>query len=507
MSKLKSDSNSIIAIGMIMICMLVIAFLITGCDAIDLTDEALDIYATTEKETQVYTTYNNPVTMPIDIKYLVPNAISEVIQESNDGTTYNNVSYPAYSGLKSQEVQDKVNAQVESLILEIKGLLDPQTIAPFRGIKSIVKETTTLSDSYISFYTSFSANNILSIRCYGSGTYKASVDAFNETSWISVNRGLNLDLNTGEKVPLDALFIDGYDYESVINDAIVEHIDQNNLMDETYLEYTYFPARLTKPFDGIDDDQAYCLDNFNLTIIIDENDPRFDTVFEQITFSVPLAKFGDNLAINARYYEVGNNLYIDETERRILPVWKSDGQGQSTNFEGTFEGGKWYLIAYDQNDHLDDVFDRILTESKAYLNGLVIEGKDNFAEMMLSKVSIGRFTSFSQSLWVTKGDDYISSMDYQLYDATGKMLDLEDLFIEGFDYESSIKNYVKAQLLINGQYTDADIESAYASNCFTLEQSNLMIQLPLLDLVTGSNFQQVYIPFESFGVRNMTIFN
>jgi hypothetical protein len=523
MSKLKSDANAIIAIGMIMICILAIVLLITGCRTVE---NRTDIYATSESVQQIYTTFNNPVSEPSDIKYLVPNALSEVSMEklpkvesprAVSGPKHT-LNYPVYSGLKSREIQEKVNSQIQSVIFEIGKQLDPKTIVPFRGIKKIINDKSTLSDSYISLYTSFSANNILSVRAYGSGTYKASVEAFKESTWVSIAKGLTIDLNTGENVPLEALFVDGYDYESAINDAIAEQIGQSNLMDEAYMEYTYFPARLTKPFDGIKPDQPYILDQFNLTIIIDANDARFDSGFDQATFSITLAKFGENLAIDKRYFELENNLFIDETERRSLPEWKAGGHGRSYNYNGTFEGGTWFLMAYiqgdqsEQNDNnsddkLDAIYDALIADSKVYLNGLKIEGKDNHVEMTLSKVMYGRYASIFKSLWLANGNDYSGTLAYLMYDVSGKQLTLDDLFIEGFEYEPILNEQIGIKFSEIGQFTDQEIATMFAAKSFTLNQSSVTIHLPLPDLRTGTNFYQVDFPFEIFGVRNMTIFD
>ena len=524
MSKSKSDANAIITIGMIMICILAVVLLITGCDTIGDIDNKRDIYATTERDQQVYTTFEKPVTAPNEIKYLVPNAQTEVTMDilptfdsaSSVSGPNRTINYPIFSGLKSQEVEDKINAQIQSFISEISEQLEPETIVPFRGIKKIINEKSTFSDSYISLYTSFNANNILSLRAYGSGTYKASVEAFNESTWVSIAKGLTLDLNTGERVPLEALFVDGYDYESVINDAISEQIGQNNLMDETYLDYSYSPARLTKPFDGIDSEQPYVLDQFNLTIIIHANDSRFDSGFDQVTFPITLSKFGENLAIDSRYFEPENNLFVDEAERRLLPVWKAGGQGRTYNFNGTFDGGTWNLMTYLQGEQpnersddvkLDAVYDALIAESTSYLNDLKIEGKDNRAEMSLSKVSYGPFASIYKSLWLSHGNDYSSTFDYMMYDASGRKLTLGDLFVDGFDYDAIVREQVRSKLIEIGQFTDEEIDTMYAAKSFSMDQSSLMIHLPLPELINGMDFHQIYIPFEVFGVRNLTIFD
>ncbi len=514
MSKSKSDANAIIAIGMIMICILAIVLLITGCDAMGIGDD-LDIYATTESEQRVYTSFEKPVTAPSEIKYLVPNALTEVNSEVSPkfdppreivGPEHM-VYYSVYSGLKSKEIEAKVNAEMTSLIFELGRQMDPKTIAPFRGIKTKFDEASKLTSSYISLYTSFNANNLLSVRGYTYCNYQVSDASYDGPSWMSLCKGLTIDLNTGDHVPLEALFIDGYDYESVINYSILEQIEQNNLMDESYLAYTYLPARLTKPFDGIAHDQAYLLDNFNLVIIIEPDDPRFDSVFEQITFSIGLENFGDNLAIGTRYYEPENNLFVDETEKRMLPIWQSNGRGQSENTEGTFEGGKWYLSSYDQDERLDDVYKAFVLESKEALNALKFDGNDNNAMLTLSKISVGRFVIITKNLWLTKGSDYDSLTEYQVYDTSGKQLTLSDLFVDGFDFESIIETQVRERIVQSGNFTEAEIENAIEQKIFTLDQSNLSIQITYPDFRTGSDYLQVYIPFEAFGVRNMTIFD
>ncbi len=511
----KPTETSTVAIFIIMAVILSVILLLTGCSTGGKSDPSIDIYATTEGTPMTYTLTNHPVKEPNEIKYLVPNALSEETmeklpsvdspRESEGKNIY--VYYAIYSGLKSQEVLDKVNAKVQSLLLGIDSLLNPDTIVPFRGIKAVIDDKSSRTSSSISVYTSFSANNLLSIRGYGSGTYQTHGSAINEERWVSLSRGLNLDLNTGESVPLEALFIDGYDYESVINTSIVEQIDQNNLMDEAYLGYTFLPARLTQPFDGINHDQSYCLDPFNLTIIIDANDPRFDSGFEQVTFTISLSEFGDNLAMDARYFDSEHNLFVDETEKRMLPVWRVGAQGLSKNFEGSFEGGKWTLMAYNQSDRLNDVYDAMIEASKAYLNALKMEGKDNYAEMTLSKVAIGRFITFSKNLWISQGNDYVNNVKYSLYDAFGKKLTLKDLFIEGFDYEAVIKKRVIERMLENRNFTDAEFENAFALKQFTLYESNLTIILPVTNEGMAPELLEVYIPFEIFGVHNMTIFD
>jgi len=386
-------------------------------------------------------------------------------------------------------------------------MLNPKTIAPFRGIKTLIHDNTVRSSSSISLYTSFNANNILSLRGYGSGTYDTEVGGVKEESWVNISKGLNLDLNTGENIPLKALFVDGYDYERVINSDIMAQINQNNLTDEDYLEYIFMPTRLAKPFNGIKSDQAYCLDAFNLSIIFDVEDERFDTKFEQVLFTVPLDKFGDNLAINTRYLDPENNLYTDETERRLLPNWKIQEIGQPKSLEGSFEGGKWYLMAYSQSGLLEDIYDALIEESRIYLSTLKMAGKDNYAEISLCKNTIGRYISFSKYSWTSQGDTGISDTEFMLYDTSGNEILLEDLFVKDFDFETILKEEVRKSILKDNYYSDSEIDDAYAAKRFTIDQSNIVVQVALPDHGEGIYPQQIYIPFEAIGVRNMTIFD
>lgn len=445
-----------------------------------------------------YSDFGFPVSENHKIHYLVPNAF--LIKDSESNTQNNRYTqYPVFSGLKDEAVEAALNDAVVGKVEEIKTLLNPETIAPFRGIKTRVSEDSRVVNQYVHGYTSFNANNIISIQFHGSAEYSLS-----GSTWISLIKGLTIDLNTGKSIPLSAVFVDGFDYKRVINDAIYKEIGKLGGMDVSGDSFIY---QLVKPFSGITDDQPFSLTEQGVMIYFDEKDDHFDSMFNTVSFLVDYSKFGDYLALDRRYYDEAVSLFADERQRRMFVPWNDETVRLSENDYGMFEGGQYSMNIFSNTSVLDELFMDIQTEMKEKIMGMALESSDNFIDVFLSKSRLGDFVQIISHFNVYSKN--VSQSEYAVYlcDKEGTQLALRDLFIPDFDYDAVIIREIEKACAENPAYNLEKIMEAYESLTYQLHVQGIIIEIRYD--APDHYMNQIWhnIPYHEFGIDNLTIFD
>ena len=496
MLKLANDkTNRILRHYTVLLGILVIALLLTGCT--ESANNGMDIREVPTREPLIYSTHANPVSKAPQMPFFVPNNLV-FTQSTESELGFNMMEYSLVSGLKDEAVEAKINALIQNEVKQVKAMLEPETIAPYRGIRTVVDVDTNITNRQIFMNTYFDNNNMLSIRFSGSGSISGR-----QSEWINVERILNIDLNTGDHIPLKALFIDGFDYVTAINDAVKSVIDSQQSAEEISEYYFYRPFNLVKPFDGIDENQTYALSEYHLDIIFDILDPRFDAGFGPTIVSISLNQFKDHLAIFSRYTAENNSLFLDETEKRKLWAWEESGLQEAFVESGTYSGGNYHITVYNGLEKLETRMDEILDETRNWINGLNEEGDVTFW-LTSSKVGPYMIVNCYQ-------DRFLGNRSYQeqrseIYDSEGKRIEFEDLFVDGAHYETVIKEQIKRQCNENSNYDYVKVMANYDSAVFSLSSSGVNIWIPL-----GYNgqYDEVFygmIDFHEFGVRQFKMF-
>lgn len=444
-----------------------------------------------------YSDFGYSVEMGREINYLVPNnlIIKDIQNDSNKYYTY----YPDISGLKDKKVESKLNDAITNLVNETKVQLKPETIVPYRGIKAIVAENAIINNSMISVYASYNYNNIVSLQLRGSGEYSSG-----KTTWVSITRGLNIDLNSGEHVPLSALFVDGYDYEKAINDAVMKELGKSNGMDLQWGDHGY---NLVKPFTGILENQPYVLTDYGLVILFDERDSRFDGAFQTVSIYLDYGIFENNLALDKRYYDESNALYEDETINRVFTAWRKDGNNNYDELYGALPGGNYYININNSTDRLENIFEKMIDEAKNEILAMSFEGTDSFVDAYLSKRRFGSYVVITKNSNIYTEGKGISEETSIVFDKNDQILKLSDLFVSAFDFDSVIKRSIEVACENNHDYDYEKVMSEYGALKFVLDQRGIIIKIPYLHQVDYLNKYVINIPFGEFGIENLVIFD
>lgn len=481
----------------IMIMMISVGAFLTACSTLGDAAPTKELTTMPVVEEILFSDFGVPVSENHKIRYLVPNALTVINSESS---TQSNryTQYPLFSGLKDETVESALNEAVIKKVEEIKTLLNPETIAPYRGIKTRVAEDSRIVSQYVHGYTAYSTNNIVSIQFQGSAEYSSS-----GSTWISLIKGLTIDLNTGKSIPLSAVFVDGFDYKHVINDAIYKEIAKLGGMDVSGDSFIY---QLIRPFSGITDDQPFSLTEQGVMIYFDEKDDHFDSMFNTVSFLVDYSKFGDHLALDRRYYDEHVSLFKDERPRRMFVPWNDETVQLSENEYGVFEGGQYSMNIFSSTLALDEVFMDIQVEMKKKVMGMTLEGSDNFIDVFLSKSRLGDFVQIFSHYNIYSKNVSQSENAVFLYDKEGTRLALRDLFVPDFDYDAVIMREIEKVCAENPAYNLEKIMAAYASLTYQLHVQGIIIEI-WYD-APDHYMNQIWhiIPFHEFGIENLTFF-
>lgn len=188
----------------------------------------------------------------------------EVISETD--TLVINMKIPVISGIKDEELQRRINAELENAALR-----DREEITQLSRVAEKLADTT--YELNWDYYVSYNKNGILSLtttNCQYTGGAHG----------MTVQQSYNYDLNKGQKMSLASVFEPGADYQKVINNEIKKQM--------TAHPENYFTG--DTGFQTIADNQDYYLQDKNLVVFFGlyEIAPYSSGIPE---FSIPFARF------------------------------------------------------------------------------------------------------------------------------------------------------------------------------------------------------------------------
>ena len=86
---------------------------------------------------------------------------------------------------------------------------------------------------------------------------------------------------------------------------------------------------------------------------------------------------------------------------------------------------------------------------------------------------------------------------------------LSDIFIDEADINNVIKEYIKMNMnyYITDDMIEAGVKEALKSNIFYFDEYGICIKFEPAGVKIDDYQKWVYIPFEEFGIENVSLFN
>ena len=199
-------------------------------------------------------------------------------------------------------------------------------IPPYRGIRRLIPEGSTILNQDVSTQLIFSAYDIISLMFSTSRIYSTDEHSQN-TEYVDYRDSLTLDLHTGEEIQLSDLFLSDSDYLNTLNTFVSDYLSHQQATEEYGREFGYIT--LTGPFTGLQEDQKFNLTENALMLIFDYDTPEFDTRNYPVTINIPYKDLEDLLVIKERFFREDASIYENEAPREYILI---------SNFNERFEG-------------------------------------------------------------------------------------------------------------------------------------------------------------------------
>lgn len=446
---------------------------------------------------------------PLTIPYLVRNPIeADYTEKIEEGRTERTLTI---SGLRDQELQNSINERLSDLYQR----MSQGEMPPYRGIRQAVPETVTPSSASLDASLSFNYNNVISVMVYSNLNLE---EQGKNPIYIGQMETMNIDLNTGKEVLLKDLFADEVDYLSLLSDIVNKRLIKSNPMEEeeSYLDMKSGGLRLVAPFKGIREDQKFALYQAGITLIIDYENPEFNTGFYANSIYIPFEELGPVVAVTERFHDPGRNIY--QSEKPLVYEFIQTGS-----------------LEREQKQELREIDGIQVYQTLSYPKDLPPEALDKLQELQklddqtfrLLKEKAGTqeegIPVMEQNVWATRTGQYISvSRNLSFYsmnaaygvredfcfDEKGHSIGLEDLFVEGFEWEKLVAaardKAIAQDLSLQGEDPDTWSQDLQ----FVLGLSEINFTTQPIKRPDGSEYPlYFFLSYEEVGCSNLRIFD
>ena len=446
---------------------------------------------------------------PVTIPYLIRNPIeADYTEKTEDGLTERTFTI---NGMKDQELQDSINGR----LLDLYQRLSQGELPPYRGIRQAVPETTTPSSASLDANLSFNYNNVISVMVYSNLTLEQKGK---NPIYIGQMETLNIDLNTGKEIFLKDLFADDVDYLSLLSDIVNKRLIKSNPMEEeeSYLDMMSGGLRLVAPFKGIREDQKFALYQGGITLIIDYENPEFNTGFYANSIYIPFEELGPVVAVTERFHDSGRNLY--QSEKPLVYEFIQTGS-----------------LEREQKQELREIDGIQVYQTLSYPKDLPPASLDKLQELQkpddqtfrLLKEKAGTqeegIPVMEQNIWATRTGKYISvSRNLSFYsinfaygvredfclDERGHSIGLEDLFVEGFEWEKLVTAALDKAIAQDPSLQSENPDTWSQGLQFVLGLSEINFTTRPIKRQDGSEYPlYFFLSYEEIGCSNLRIFD
>lgn len=424
-------------------------------------------------------------------RYLTVNPIKleEKVISKNDNGIRVDIRYPQISDLINKSLESRINA-------DIKGYGD-------RLLNYVETYSNGLKEVGQNFHMYANFNNVICINLY----QRAHI----EEEYITMQETLLYELVEGRKLELKDIFAKESGFPRILNQAVEGHILKNNLEEQI----------LKAPFKGIREGQGFTLTEDRLILMLEKNEEFvFNFMYfgpSNITFK--LSSFGGFIDIYDKFSSGNKGIYeSDEFKKKPLPndldVKFIQVNNVKDNYKAIlyglrFENMKNSLLERELNEFCSDAgeeklklllpkdfggnkgFDLIPTINRSYILTA------NYCDLICVEVN--------EDLYIP-GLKQSSSIWHSAYNTvTGKKLLLQDLFIEGYDWSTSLSDYIKGSADKNSIELELNnLNKLIAESDFWFDEEQLWINLKPGE-ESGKGYQIFSIPLTHFGYENLAI--
>ena len=491
--------------------MLMVFLLAMGCSSLPASNGVVPPVETRPK-TQVLS--------PVYVNYLVVNPLPIVVEDTRAEGILNDNVVDFISGLRDEEVEKKINDNLRALYDDMR----ERDVAPYRGIRLLVTEGSTLARNYLRSNVTYNYNNVLSVQVLNGKAYVTKDGPYGSSvTNVSTIETRNFDLTTGEEIRLKDVFADDVDYLEVLNNRISQRLLSAMPTDESNGHI----GTLISSFTGISEDQVFLLTPQGINIVLDYRTPEFDTGFGYNGISLTFQELQGVVAVNQRYYSKDANIFLSESPalmELLAPPYHTPQVGESRD---ELTENVYALASYRYPESLPTSMREIVMQKfEAYrekVNELLLMTESQWlVTHNVRATQAGRFTNVTvdQSVyqsdepfvdyedpfrWMYGREGFVGSKSASYcFDGDGQERSLASLFVAGFDYQGVIKKALAEATSRQGIWykESPSVEELWDDLQFSLDTTYLRFYTRPVD-----NEPIIFsVSFSQLGCHNMTVF-
>lgn len=463
---------------------------------------------------------------PLEINYVVLNNLELTYEESDEWVPVEDSADGAETtekkrliechmmqidGLKDLEVEKKINNRIKEVFEEVKF----RELPPYRGVRAKIADEADIASCNVYVYENASYNNMLSVMVQKYTQYARASDGIA----VEDTQHLNFDLNTGDEIPLKALFADDVEGLELVHRALQNELSRSLPSDGD--QDGPIPP-LVKPIESISPDQQYRLRPNGISIVLDYRNPEVAlSWFSSCDVQLDYMDLGHSMVHTKRFYNPEYSLFENEDAAKKELVGR-DGDRQTTfrlvsenNMEATsrvYLPEEWPQSLKEKAVTLAKFDEEWLRQRSAELRADEHEGY----EEAIYGDTMGGFYQLAHKIIYYQKSRYTEKNTMDVYSSkTLEKLELEDLFAADFDFRTMLLERVANALKIEKEnlgsmYTGYE-DAAEALDAMDFQLSydslNLSVREYANNMDGSSAWLYLYIPYEEIGYENITIFN
>ena len=484
--------------------MIVVLLVSGGCDSTDKDpiETSTSPPAVSEEGREAYVSPFREVTGPVHTTYHIANPPIEVLTDKTESPEYREFNL-AIKGLKDKSVEERINQKILEHHISLKEVKLP----PYRGIRRLIPEESTILNQDVSTQLIFSYDDIISVMSSVSRTYSTDASGLN-TEYVDYRDSLTLDLHTGEEIQLSDLFLSDSDYLNTLNSLVSDYLSHQQATEEYGREFGYIT--LTGPFTGLKEDQKFNLTENTLMLIFDYDTPEFDTKNYPVTINIPYKDLEDILAIKERFYSEDSSIFENDTPREHILISNFQERIEGENSVTPIEGIDVHKEMRYPPDLVSSLKKKFLEFSELNIGEIkdVSEGEHHqFYYQESTAFSIGDYIIFSKIKNYFDGQ-FNFTQEYITFKEDGTIVPLESLFRPDFDYKELIRKVLVGAIPRGVERSDEFVDQLMESLTFRLNRTDIHFASESIQINQDERTPVSFaIPYKVIGIENLTIFS
>lgn len=430
------------------------------------------------------------INTPCDVYYVTDNPLEfNYIEEKSLDRFYK--SYFQILGLKDKTIEDKINTAIYDLYRSYLPYIEEGLMPPFRGYATNPSAKGELQSYYLEVTHQYNSNHVLSVLLRLSAEHMGGPDS--SPSYYNLVDGLTFDLNTGEELLLIDVFTNDTDGLAILNDAALKEVRRQQLLADAE-DFYGSDLQLVAPFKGFLPTQKFYLAYDSLNLILDHETSAFNIGFNAYTFSIPLGNSSGNIAINERFYDDDNLFVEDDKVKRFITSYDANQSDYQT--EDYVEDGIHFYIEYTYptgaTDQIKSLLDNAFLNHKAMILNHHKNQPLEQANLHSYPLKVGPYTNINYYIYFYGPGIDGSISSYDVLDASGRIMTLPDVFVDGYDYKNAINKHLGKEI----DYDDPTLS-------FGISETYLQISVQAHHPTNNSYYSDYYeVPYNVLGFED-----